>query len=168
MNSSIPPPQRATLLQALGAAFIDKLYLKLALPHNLAAELGSDQIAAAYRAGTWPSPEWPQRSQGEALADLSKLKRSIRISASIALSFAALGLLLAAAFGKVHPSLPADFGKIITSVGAMLLTWGAVLQLYPARGSWRATMLHEVAHAALVRMLIIAGSALAALGTLWW
>lgn len=168
MHLSIPPPQRATSLQALGAAFIDTLYLKLALPHNLAVELGSDQIAAAYGAGTWPSSEWPQDSLAKAIADLSKLKRSIRVSALIALSLAVLGLLLAAAFGKVHPSLPVDFGKVIASVGATLLTWGAILQLHPARASVRATMLHEVAHAMLVRSLIIAGSALAAAGVLWW
>jgi hypothetical protein len=168
MNATIPQPQHATLLQALGSAFSDRLYFDLVLPHNLAAELGAEQIAVAHKAGSWPSADWAQRSLAQAAADLAKLRRSIRMSASVALTLLALGLVLAAVFGKVHPSLPADPGKVAALVGATLLTWGAVLQLYPARASWRGAMLHEVAHSLLARVLLIVGSVLAVLGGLWW
>lgn len=168
MSAALPVPQRASQLQALAAAFVEALHLKLALSHNLAAELGSAQIAAAFQSGAWPPPHWARDTEDRARADFSSLRRSITRSAMVAGALAVAAVGVAAVLGKVHPGLPPDFGKIAAAVGATLITWGAVLQLYPARATWRGTFLHEVAHATLVRVLLILGSVVAALGALWW
>lgn len=168
MSTALPVPHRASKPQALSAAFVGALHLKLALSHNLAAELGSEQIASAYQSGAWPPPSWARDAEDRARADFSSLRRSIARSATVAGALAVTAVGVAAALGKVHPGLPPDFGKVAAVVGATVITWGAALQLYPARATWRGTFLHEVAHATLVRALLILGSALAGLGALWW
>jgi hypothetical protein len=168
MNAPLPTPQRASFVQVLGAAFSDRLYFKRVLGHNLAAELESEQIASAHSSGWWAATPGAERALMLARADLSKLRRSLRTSGLFALALAGIALVVAAALGKVHPSLPADYGKLVTSIGVAFGAWGAFLQFHPARVSWRGTLLHEVIHAVAVRVLAGGGVVLAALGALWW
>lgn len=168
MNSQLPVPKRASSLQAVWAAFREDAYFSLVLPHNLAAELGSEQIAAAYRSSAWPAANWREVTLEQARTDRVKLKRSMYLSARFASLVVMLAVIVAAMMGKVHPSLSPDLGKVCAGVGAWLLTWAAFLPLYPVRGSFRTDLLHEVAYGALIRALLIVGSAFAALGALWW
>jgi hypothetical protein len=89
-------------------------------------------------------------------------------SAGLASLFVVLAVVTAVLLGKVHSSLSPDPGKACASVGAWLLAWSAFLPLYPARGSYRADLLHELAHSTLMKALLIVGTSLAALGALWW
>jgi hypothetical protein len=168
MNAIVPAPKLASSLKALWAAFSEPTYLSLVLAHNLAAELGSEQIAAAYRSGTWPAPDWAQQSLERARVDRRLLKRSLIMSATLAGLLALLAVLAAIILGKVHPSLPADPGKSLAALGAGLLAWAAFLPLYPARPSFCTNLLHEVAHATLLKALLGVGTTFAAIGALWW
>ena len=168
MSTQLPEPKRASRRQALLAAFSKDCYFSLVLPHNLAAELAPEQIASAYRQGKWPKQDWPETATKQAQIDRDLLKRSILLSAKCASSLALLVFLMLIAIEKVHPSLPADFGKAFVGVGTWALVWGTFLQFNPARLSFRADLLHEVAHAQLVRVLFAAGTAIAAVGAFWW
>ena len=168
MNAIVPVPKFASKLNALLAAFSEQTYLSLVLSHDMAAELGSEQIAKAYQSGSWPAQDWAEQSMARAKVDRTLLKRSVLMSAALAGFFAMLALLVAIIVGKVHPSLPADLGKFLAAIGAWLLAWAAFLSLYPARPSFRSNLLHEVAHVTLLKALLCAGTALAAVGALWW
>ena len=168
MNAIVPTPQFATKPNALLAAFSDRTYFSLVLSHDLAAELGSEQVAKAYHSGSWPAQDWAQQSMARAMVDRSLLKRSVLMSATLAGMLALLALLVAVVLRKVNPSLPSDVGKFMAAVGAWLLAWAAFLPLYPARPSFRANLLHEVAHATLLKVLLCVGTAFAAVGALWW
>lgn len=168
MNTQVPAPKRASWFEALWAAFSERAYFSFVLPHDLAAELGSEQIASAHRSGQWPAASWAQETLERARLDRDKLKRSMFRSATLASLFVLLAVVVAAALGKVHPSLSVDPGKVSAGVGAWLLAWAAFLPLYPARPSYRTDLLHEVAHLTLIKALLVLGTSLAALGALWW
>ena len=168
MNSFVPAPKFASTLKAILAIFNEQIYLSLVLSHNLAAELGSEQIAKAYHSGTWPLQDWAQQSLASARVDRTLLKRSVFMSATLAAILALLALLVTIIFGKVHPALPVNLGKFLAAIGAWLLAWAAFLPLYPARSSIRANLLHEVAHATLFKALLFVGTAFAIAEALWW
>ena len=168
MNAIVPVPKFASTLKALLAAFSEQTYFSLVLSHDLAAELGSEQIATAYHLGSWPAQDWAQQSLTRARVDRRLLKRSVFMSATLAGLLALLALLVAIILGKVHSSLPGDLGKFLAAVGAWLLAWAAFLSLYPARPSFRSNLLHEIAHATLLKALLCVGTAFAAVGALWW
>ena len=168
MDAQLPTPKRVSLLQALWAAFSKTAYFSLVLPHNLAAELGSEQIASAYQSDAWPAANWSQATLEQSRTDLLKLKRSMYLSAKLASLLLVLAVVVATILGKVHPSLSLDLGKVCAGVGAWLLAWAAFLPLYPVRGSFRTDLLHEVAYGALIKALLVVGTSFAALGALWW
>lgn len=168
MNATPPNPQSAGALRSLLSLFSVAGHLQLALPHNLAAELESEQMASAYRAGTFPPLNWTAETSRQSEERLHQLRRSLLLSGTVAAALSAAALVVAAAFGKVHPSLPVDYGRCVSSLGGGLAAWGALLQLQPPPQTFRGTLLHEKLHGLLVRVLVMAGLALAALGALWW
>lgn len=168
MNATVPVPKFASALKALWAAFSEQTYFSLVLSHDLAAELSSEQIAEAYHLGSWPAQDWAQQSLARARVDRTLLKRSLFMSGKLSGLLALLAILVAIIVGKVHPSLPADLGKLLAAVGAWMLAWAAFLPLYPVRLSFRSNLLHEVAHATLLKALLCVGTTFAAVGAMWW
>jgi hypothetical protein len=150
------------------AVLSEAQYLRLAVPHNLAAELESERIAAAYRAGTFPPPDWRLKTLEEARGNLALFRRSLWSSALLAWGLLVLAMCAAAAAGKIHPSLPPDYGKVVSYVGGGLAAWGTVLQFQPPPQTWRGTFMHEMVHGVAVKFLAGAGIVLAVFGSLWW
>lgn len=99
MNAIVPVPKFASTLKALLAAFSEQTYFSLVLSHDLAAELGSEQIATAYHSGSWPAQDWAQQSLARARVDRRLLKRSVFMSATLAGLLALLALLVAIILG---------------------------------------------------------------------
>jgi hypothetical protein len=168
MAATVPNPKRAAATAALFSLLNTKRHLALAMPHNLAAELESSQTADNYRNGLFPRGTWHSETEAQALVDLAELRRTLLKTGVTAIALALAALAIVAATGKVHPSLPIDYGKVVTSVGGTSAAWAGLLQLSPIRKTFRGSMLHEVAYSAAVMHLGIVGVLLAAVGGLWW
>ncbi|WP_334279921.1 hypothetical protein [Roseateles microcysteis] len=143
-------------------------YLSLVLPHNLAAELQSEQLAQNFNAGTFPGPNWVSDTLTAAEGDFASLRGSIAKATTRTAILGLAALVIAIALGKVNPAFPADWGKIASAVGAFLAALGAFLQFSPPRETFKGNMLHEVTHSLLVRVFAALGIVLAAVGSLWW
>jgi hypothetical protein len=168
MTAPTPTPMQVRPAVALLAVLSEWHYLRIAVPHNLAAELGSKQLEAAYKAGTFPPPDWPLKTVEEARTNLALLRRSLFSSGILAAGLLALAVCIAAVAGKIHPSLPPDYGKVVSYLGAALAAWGTILQFRPPPQTWRGTFMHELAHSAAKQLLAGTGIVLAASGALWW
>lgn len=168
MNTKSLVPTRARAIGALLSLLSSGRHVALAVPHNLACELVSEDLAEKHRTGAFPTAEHLEALRLNALTNFIAVRRSIVISSLLAALICGSALAVAMALGKVHSSLPPDYGKIVTWVGAFLGIWGAVLQFRPAEESFKGTMLHERLHGLVVRILVVSGAALAALGAIWW
>lgn len=168
MYPALPEPKLVGGLAALAAAANEPRFLALALPHNLAAELGSPQIAAAYQDGTFPAVKWLADADSIASRQLADLRMVISKSTMVTSGIAAVVVMTLSVTGKIHPSLPVDIGKIVTAMGAITAGWASVLQFHPVTPTFRGNFLHEVAHITAVRVFFASGLALGALGALWW
>ncbi|WP_412480931.1 hypothetical protein [Azonexus sp. IMCC34839] len=168
MSNAAPNPKRASAICAMLSVLSTKHHIALAIPHNLATELQSGQIAEAYKAGAFPQPTWQQETEALARADLVKLRRTLLTTLMVAIALLAFALAIAASAGKVHPALEPDYGKVITWIGGGFAAWAGLLQLSPVRPTFRGSMLHEVAYGTTVRVLALLGILLAGVGALWW
>lgn len=168
MYSALPLPKLVSGLAALFAAVSSSHFLAVAKPHNLAAELGSTQMANAYRNGTFPSAKWLAEADSVAIRQLAELRQVLKKSAQITIGIAVVVAIALAFFGKIDPSLPIDSGKLVTAAGAFAASWASVLQFHPVTRTFRGNCLHEVAHDATVRTFFVCGVLLGAVGALWW
>jgi hypothetical protein len=168
MYPGLPSPKLAGGFAGAIATLNRRIFLTLAQTHNLAAELGSTQMAKAYADGTFPAAKWRAEVETIAARQLDELRsvlfRSFIKSGCIAL--AALGAL--AAVGKVGTTLPIDHGKVITAIGLGAAAWGAIIQVKPVEPTFRRNYLHEVAQGFVMNTLIIGGVLLGAVGALLW
>lgn len=161
-------PRYAGKLDALLCVLSRTRYERLVLPHNLAAELQSEQLARNFNAGTFPGPNWAADTLTVAESDLASLRGFFAKATTRAAVLGLVALAIAFALGKVNPSLPADFGKVASAAGALLAALGSFLQFSPPRETLKGNMLHEVAHSLLVRVFAAIGIVVAAVGGLWW
>jgi hypothetical protein len=130
--------------------------------------LVAEDLAEKHRRGEYPKSEHLEALRSDALNNFVAVRRSIVMSSLLAACICGVALAAAMLLGKVHPSLPLDYGKLVTCVGAFLGCWGAALQLRPAEESFKGTLLHERLHGLIVRILVVSGTALAAFGAIWW
>jgi hypothetical protein len=168
MDTTLPTPRLTTPAQAVLAILSRERHLEHAIPHNLAAELGSTQIAAAFQIGSWPPPGWREQTLRDATDRFLRLRNDILWSGLAASGLLLLALAVAALFGKLYPSLPLDYGKLVTAIGATVAAWGTFLQLSAPNRTYRGNLLHEVTHTSVVVLLVAAGIAMAGIGSLWW
>ena len=175
LNSSVRPhtvilplPKLAKPIHALLAVRSRARFVACAIPHNLAAQLGSSQIDSAYKAGAWPLAGWEETARMEAGNHHVQLRKELLRSGLTAVALSLLALIVAALFGKLDPSLPVDYGKLLTAFGSAVATWGAFFQLGAPSKTYRGNLLHEVAHTSIFALLLVFGIVLAAVGSLWW
>lgn len=168
MHPALPMPKLVSGLAALFSAVSSSHFLAVATPHNLAAELGSTQMANAYDNGTFPSAKWLVEADSVALRQLAELRRVLKKSAQITIGIAAVVAIALFIFGKIDLSLPIDSGKLVTAAGVFAATWASVLQFHPVNRTFRGNFVHEVAHDAAVRAFFVCGALLGAVGALWW
>jgi hypothetical protein len=102
-------------LSALLSMFSTARHLELAVAHNLAAELESEQISTAYKSGSFPPAGWVSKAIRQATGELRLLRRSLVVSGLLAAALSAAAIIVAVALGKVHPSFPPDYGKCISA-----------------------------------------------------
>ena len=168
MNQSLPPAKFANSVQALLSIRSRRAHLDHAISHNLAAELTSPQMAEGFRHGRWPPPGWQAQATADATERFLRLRKDIVYCALAALFVLVLAVIVAASFGRIDTALPVDQGKVVSSFGATVAAWGALLQLRTPARTYRGNFLHETTHASLVLALVVTGTALAAIVTLWW
>jgi len=168
MSSNSFIPTRAGALGTLASLFSADQHVDLAVAHNLSRVLTATDLADKHKKGEFPTTEHVAALQSAALSNFVAVRRSIAISGLLAAAICGAALAAAAVLGKVHPSLPVDYGKAVTWVGAFLASWGAILQFRPAEESVKGGMLHEWLHGLVVRILFGGGTVLAAFGAMWW
>lgn len=167
MYPELPAPKLVNGLVALFAAVDSSRFLAVAKPHNLAAELGSAQMADAYRNGIFPAARWLDKADSDAMRQLTELRETLKKSTRMTVGIAALVAIALALYGKFDPNLPVDSGKMVAALGALAAGWASVLQFHPVPRTFRGNFIHEVAHDAAVRTFFIVGVFLGAVGTLW-
>lgn len=168
MYPGLPLPKRASGVIAALATLNRGRFLAIARQHNLAAELGSDQMAKAFSEGTFPITRWQREFDVIAAKQLNEIRRVLFRSFAWTLLIAALALTVLIATGNVSTALPPDYGKSITAAGVGVATWGGLIQLRPVEPTFRGTYLHEVAQGFILKVLIGCGVLLSAVGALWW
>lgn len=168
MYPALPKPVLVCGLSALMAAANKARFLVVARSHNLAAELGSPQMGAAYNNGTFPMAKWLSDVESVAMRQLMELRKALKKSTEITVAIVVVVAIALAISGKLDASLPIDGGKVLTAVGALAAGWASILQFHPVPQTFRGNFLHEVAHAAAVRTFFVCGVVLGAIGALWW
>lgn len=168
MYPGLPSPKLASGFAAAIASLNRRRFLTLALTHNLAAELGSTQMAKGYADGTFPATRWQTEVESIAARQLSELRGVLARSFVKAVLIAVAALVVLAVVGKVGTTLPIDYGKVITAIGLGAAAWGTIIQVRPVEPTFRRNYLHEVAQGFVMNALIIGGLLLGAVGALWW
>lgn len=168
MYPGLPSPRLASGFAAAIAILNQRRFLTLAQMHNLAAELGSTQMAKAYADGTFPATRWQAEVVSMATRQLNEFRGVLARSFLKALLIAVAAFGALAAVGKVGPALPIDYGKAITAIGLGAAAWGTSIQVHPVEPTFRRNYLHEVAQGFVMNALIIGGLFLSAVGALWW
>lgn len=168
MYPGLPLPKLASGLVATLATLNRGRFLAIARQHNLAAELGSDQMAKAFSEGTFPTTRWQLEVDVVATKQFNEIRRVLLRSFVWTLLVAALVLTVLVATGNVSTALPPDYGNSITAAGVGLAAWAGLLQLRPVEPTFRGNYLHEVAQGFILKALIVSGALLSAVGALWW
>jgi len=168
MYPGMPSPKHASGIAAAFSTLARGRFLALARTHNLAAELGSEQMANAFKDGTFPVARWQGEVELIASKQLKEVRSVLIRSFLVTLLIATLVLAALLATGKVGTSLPIDYGKLITAVGLGAAAWGTIIQLKPVEATFRRNYLHEVAQGFIMKALLSGGLLLGAIGALWW
>jgi len=168
MYPGLPSPKLASGFAAAIATLNRRRFVALAQTHNLAAELGSAQMAKAYADGTFPATRWQAEVDSIATRQLNEFRNVLARSFLKALLIAVASFGALAAVGKVGPTLPIDYGKVITAIGLGVAAWGTIIQVRSVEPTFRRNYLHEVAQGFVMNALIIGGLFLGAVGALWW
>jgi hypothetical protein len=168
MSNVLPQPEKANAFFVIASVFNAALHVRLALPHNLAAELESSQIATEYQSGLYPPVSWEADTRAQVAARLKTLRWALFKSFLLALLSLWIFIGLAVLFGKVNPTQPPDYGKVTTTIGITTAAWAGFLQLSPIERTFRGTFLHETAYDLAFKVLTVLGVLLAGLGGLWW
>jgi hypothetical protein len=161
-------PNQAGAICACLSLLTPRRHIEIAIAHNLACILVAPDLAKKYQAGEYPTIETIKDLRINVEKRFTALRKSIIYSFLYAVSILTVGLVLAVAFGKVHPMLSPDYGKVVTVFGTFLAGWGTLLGLNPPEASWKGTRLDQKVHFSVVRFLTIAGIALALFGAVWW
>jgi len=159
---------RANTSDALLALLFEReRYLLLAAEHEIAVSLDSRDFRAAYERGEYPKPGWEHDAAARASEHARHLTCGLRRALFATLSFALAGLVLAAAFGKVEPSLPLSAGKVLSVFGALLAAWATLFELGGYAATYMGQALHELLHPKFFRVLFLPGVAIASRGQVW-
>ena len=159
---------RSSAWRAMWPLLFDReRYLRIAAEHEVAVSLRSAGYRASYEKGEYPKPGWESAAVDRARSHMQGLFSGLRRSLALTLAFAAVGGLIAFAFGKVHPLLPFAVGKALSLVGALFAAWATVFELGGYVHSFDGEVLHELLHPALFKAMFLPGLAVAAVGQLW-
>ena len=142
-------------------------YVKLAVEHGMAVNLEAPDLLARFQQGVFPQPGWETEARRRAEDGRQEILKSLRNSfVSLALlTLCAVGLLLVD--GKVSPSLPVAWSKVLSVAGGFLAAWATLFELGGLSQTWSAQAAHELVHPRLFALLFLPGTFLAILGQLW-
>lgn len=164
----MPMPRTANARRAAAAIlFSRERYLELAIEHNLAINIRAADMRALFDRGEYPKTGWEQEERNSAAAHAEQLVSGLRASFLTSLGFLLMGLLAAAALGKVAPSLPFSEAKILSTVGGFLAAWVTLFELGDYAETYSGEAIHEIVRPVLFKFIFLPGLAIAALGQLW-
>jgi hypothetical protein len=167
------PPPAAFARAAPGKAlfcfvFRYQTYLDMAVEHGMAVNLARPDLRRAYEVGTFPAADWRAEARRIADENANNLKRSMQSALLTTIAFVAVGFVMAVLLGKVNPSLPRDWGKILSVIGGFLAAWATLFELGGYSETFSGEALHELLHPVFFRAAFLPGLALATVGQLWW
>lgn len=136
--------------------------------HGMAVNLEADDLRQKFDNGCYPTEGWETEARKSADAHAKELKDGIRSALTTTMAFALAGLLLAAALGKVHPSLPVDWGKVLSVFGGLLAAWATLFELGGYSETFSGEALHEKLRPMFFRAAFLPGLVVATAGQLWW
>jgi len=133
----------------------------------MARNLTAADLAASYKAGTFPPPGWEQVARADARQGMEEIRTALwRAFATVTFTtFLAVALLWVA--GNVSSNLPVAWGKVLSVAGGFLAAWATLFALGGFWRSWDGEALHELVHPKLFALLFLPGTFLAAIGQLW-
>jgi hypothetical protein len=169
MSNARSPFARAPSLQALYCLlFRREKYLDMAVSHGMAINLESDDLRQLFDDGKYPRAGWETEARASADAHANELRAGLRSALITTIAFAFAGLLVAAFLGKVHPSLPWDWGKVLSVVGGLLAGSATLFELGGYTETHSSEALHEKLRPIFFRSAFLPGLVFATAGQLWW
>jgi hypothetical protein len=162
------PFERAPLWPALIALFFnEEKYLDLAMSHGMAVDLEAADLAAKYKAGTFPKPGWEEDARVLARQGREELLSAFRSSLVVLVAITFLAIASLSIAGNISPDLPVAWAKVFSAVGGFLTAWATLFALGSIWRSWDGVALHELVHPKLFKLLFLPGVFLAIVGQLW-
>lgn len=140
----------------------------MAVLHGMAINLEADDLRQKFDSGSYPTAGWEAEARTHADAHGRELKGGILSALITTIAFALTGLLMASAFGKVHPSLPLDWGKVLSVFGGLLAAWATLFELGGYTETCNGEALHEKLRPMFFRTVFLLGLIVATAGQLWW
>lgn len=161
--------ERASCAKAfLCFLFKHNTYLDMAVSHRMAISLEASDLRRAFDEGKYPNFGWEAEARSSAAEHARELRRGMWSALMTTLTFAAVGLALAAVFGKVHPALPWDWSKLLSVAGGLLAAWATLFELGGYTDTMSGESLHEQLRPFFFRSAFLPGLILATAGQLWW
>lgn len=143
-------------------------YLDMAVSHRMAINLEASDLRRAFDEGKFPCAGWEAEARLSAANHARELRRGMWSALVTTLAFSATGLAFAAIFGKVHPALPWDCGKLLSVAGGLLAAWATLFELGGYTETISGESLHEQLRPFFFRTAFLPGLIFATAGQLWW
>lgn len=143
-------------------------YLEMAVSHGMAINLEAADLRRLFDQGRFPRVGWEVEARSNADAHAKELKAGLRSSLLTTLAFAAAGIALLLALGKIHPALPPDWGKAMSMLGGLLAAWATLYELGGYTATYSGEALHEKLRPTFFRAAFLPGLIFATAGQLWW
>ena len=148
--------------------FNRKAYLDMAVSHEMAVNLEASDLRRAFEAGNFPNSAWEAEARLRVADSANELMQGMKSALTSTVVFAALGIALAAMFGKIDPTLPLDYGKFLSVVGGLLAAWATLFELGGYSETIGGEALHEKLRPVFFRAAFLPGLICATAGQLWW
>lgn len=148
--------------------FRHQTYLDMAVSHGMAINLEARDLRRAFEEGKFPSAGWEADARVSAAKHAQELRKGMLSALISTIAFASVGLVLAAVLGKVHPTLPLDFGKLMSVFGGLLAAWATLFELGGYSETFSGEALHERLRPFFFRAAFLPGLIFATAGQLWW
>ena len=140
----------------------------MAVSHDMALNLEASDLRKVFDEGRFPNPRWEKETRSAVDQRAQELKNGMLSALITTFILAAIGLSLTAIFGKVHPALPLDWGKILSVFGGLLAACATLFELGGYTRTFGGESLHENLRPVFFRAVFLPGLVIATAGQLWW
>jgi hypothetical protein len=97
--------------------FCQKRYLQLAIQHNMAVNLQSQDILEAFRKGVYPKEGWESEALANAKEAATHVRRAIWVSFLMVAATSLIAIAIAGVLGSISANLPTSLPRVLGLLG---------------------------------------------------